>query len=443
MNPLDAVRRFFAEQEIRDVAVTAALSGGADSVCLLYCLLAVRETYGLEIAAVHVQHQLRGEESIRDEAFCRRLCETLSVPLTVIPVDVKARQMQDGSSEETAARDLRYAVFAEIPGYTATAHTADDQLETQLLRLARGTGLKGLCGIPGVRERYLRPLLSVTRAEIEAYLREIGADYVTDSTNLTDRYARNALRHHAVPVLKAVNPAAAVHAAQTAELLRLDETLLERLTAETYARLRQADGSLKGLSAVQPALQLRCIAQFLEENGYSVSRAQIFAVAHLLETGGSAELVRGMPRVCVSRDVLFLRQQPGEIPYCLLKLGKNQIFPDYFVEAELILRKNVKKFSSVYTMFTDSVLDHDIIKGYAGLHGRVPGLRIQPAGREHHVTVKKWLQEQVPPEKRAAVHFLSDAEGLLWVEGLGAAARAAVTEQTQRMLLLTVHRTDT
>ena len=436
MHPYKAAEQFLRTHHIRDCTITVALSGGADSVCLLYCLLHVQKEMGLHIGAIHVQHGLRGEESRRDERFCRMLCEKWGVPLTVVRGDVQGWRRTHGGSVETAARECRYAAFAAHGGYIATAHTASDQFETMLFRLVRGSGLRGLCGIPPVREQYLRPLLTVSREEVEAFLREKALPFVTDSTNSEETYTRSYLRQRVVPLLYRVNPAAVQTAAQTAEILREEEDLLAQAAASAYADALQADGSLTGLAALHPALQRRCIRQFLTCHGLPAGLTQTEAVRALLRTGGRLALREQW--VCVSHGTVFLQNMQNDAPQTVLHLGKNRIFSDVFVEASLILRSETEKFASVYNLFTDSVLDYDIIKEYATLHSRVPGLRMQPAGRTHHVSVKKWMNACVPPAKREKIHFLSDAQGLLWVEGLGVAAHAAVTPRTERMLLLRV-----
>lgn len=436
MRPLDAVRSFLKAQDIRDTAVTAALSGGADSVCLLLCLRECSAGAGLTLSAIHVQHRLRGAESNRDERFCRDLCARLGIPLTVVPVDVAARQA-GGLSLEEAARECRYAAFeAHAAGFVATAHTATDNFETMLYRLTRGTGLKGLAGIPPRRGRYLRPLLGVSRAEVEAYLRENAQDWVTDSTNLEDACARNFLRIHAVPLLREQNPALEHTAAGTADILRTEEDFLQAQADAAYRAAQQPDGSLRGLRMLHPALQRRCIRRFLAENGLPAGYPQVLAVQGLLQNGGRLEPERGGRWICVSRGSLFAEQKMAA--ETMLVIGKNCLYPGVTVEAALVMREDAEKFASVHKKFTDSVLDYDIIKGCARLHSRQPGLRMQPAGRMHHVSVKKWLNECVPPARRQRIHYLSDDSGLLWVEGLGAAAHAAVTDKTQRMLVLRI-----
>ena len=443
-NPTDAVRRFLQRQKIRDAAVCCALSGGADSICLLVCLLAVQAEFGLRLSAVHIQHNLRGEESQRDEEFCRSFCHARSVPLTVIPVDVRQYAAAHSLSIETAARECRYAAFRSVPcDYLATAHTASDQLETVLFRLARGTGLRGLCGIPPVREHFIRPLLDVTRTEIEAELRLRQITFVTDSSNLTDAFTRNRIRRHIVPELAAIHSGTERNIIRMTELLRADADFLETAAQTAYREHLQPDGSLYGPAQLHPALQSRCIARFLEENGFPHGFEAVAAVQQLLHCGGQCDLDRSGKRIRYSRGLLYVadgKLLPDEIS---LQIGENVLFPGISVTAELVERTNSEKFSSVHKKFTDFVLDYDIIIGYAKLHARKPGLRFLPACRSHHISVKKWLNADVPPAKRQHIHFLSDELGLIWVEGLGAAQRVRVTPETRRMLVLRIHPTNT
>lgn len=187
--------------------VLVAISGGADSVALLHVL--VRSGY--ECVAAHCNFHLRGEESDSDEAFVRSFCGTLGVPLHVAQFDTKAYASQKHISIEMAARDLRYDWFfalldeLKIP-VVAVAHHADDAAETFFLNLTRGTGVRGLAGMKSVQGRVVRPLLSVSRHEIELYCKANGLDYVTDCTNNSDDYARNRIRHHVIPEFKKLNP---------------------------------------------------------------------------------------------------------------------------------------------------------------------------------------------------------------------------------------------
>ena len=206
-------------------AVLVALSGGADSTALLRALLLL----GYPVRAFHLNHCLRGAEAERDEAFCRSLCARLQVPLTVSRADIRAESVQRGESIETAARHIRYErLFAAAgEGRIATAHTADDSVETVLFHLARGTGPEGLTGIPPVRGQLVRPLIETTRADVEDFLRQLGQDYVTDSTNADDRYTRNRIRHAVIPVLREINPALPDAVTRLSGLLRQDNAYLD------------------------------------------------------------------------------------------------------------------------------------------------------------------------------------------------------------------------
>lgn len=191
--------------------VIAAVSGGADSMALLRILLALQAEWNITVEACHVNHGLRGAAADADEAFVRQECEELHVSLHVFNA-VKENCLPPRNAGEDWARRLRYGFFerlaAQRGAQIATAHTLTDQAETLLFRLARGTGVHGAAGIPVQRGPYLRPLLGLTRADTEAYCAAVGQPWITDATNLTDAYARNRLRHHALPALETVNPAA-------------------------------------------------------------------------------------------------------------------------------------------------------------------------------------------------------------------------------------------
>ena len=440
MNPNKAVSDFLTKYGICHVSIGCALSGGADRVCLLYCLKELAEKYDLQLSAIHIQHHLRGEESQRDENFCRELCQEWGIPLQVISVDVKGFAEQYQVSIETAARECRYSAFEECEcHYVATAHTASDNLETILFRLARGTALQGLCGIPSVRDKYLRPLLQVTRNEIEAFLQSKQIAFVTDSSNLSDDYSRNFIRHQIAPPLKQLNPSCEEHIFRMTQSLSQDADFLELSAQNAYAECYQPEShSLQSLQQYHPAIQRRMIFRYLKENHFSLSMAQISAVEKLVHDGGKIDLDRSGFLVCYGRDTLWIEPKQKNCPSQILKLGENHIFQGKTLHAELIDKRNSEKFASVHKKFTDSALDYDIIKGYAELHARKAGLSFQPAGKEHHISIKKWLNASVAPEFRQTIHFLSDEEGLLWVERLGVAKRAEVTDKTEHILFLYV-----
>ena len=233
-DPLTAV-------ELPEGGALCAVSGGLDSMCLLEMTVRQGQKQGRRVAAAHFNHQLRGAEADRDEAFVRDWCAAREIPFFAGRGDVRAFAEKTGRTVEEAARQLRYEFLEETRrregfGCILTAHHADDSAETMLLNLLRGTGLKGLTGIPEKRDCILRPLLSVTRAELAAYAAEHRIPFVEDSTNGTDDAARNMLRHQVLPVLKKLNPRVVENMSRTASLLTADKAALDAACRKLLAQ---------------------------------------------------------------------------------------------------------------------------------------------------------------------------------------------------------------
>ena len=220
--------------------VTCAVSGGADSVALLHMLYMAREDLGMTLYAAHYNHCLR-QSADEDEAFVKSLCADWEIPLKVGRGDVAAYAEKSGKSLEEAARTLRYEFLMEQPGLIATAHNADDQVETVLLNLVRGTGLMGLCAMQKQTDRVVRPLLDMTRQQIEVYLAEHGLPHREDETNGQDDALRNRLRHHVLPLLRAENPSVAQTVGRMTALLQEDEAFL-RSSTQTLLEKAAKDG---------------------------------------------------------------------------------------------------------------------------------------------------------------------------------------------------------
>jgi tRNA(Ile)-lysidine synthase len=280
--------------------IIVALSGGADSVCLLYALLEITgehssPLHSIVIEACHVNHKLRGEASDSDEEFVRELCAKLGVKLHVGQIDVKALQKKHQSTEE-AAREARYAFFSEIgaDSLIATAHTANDNTETVLLNLIRGTGLRGLCGIPPVRGNIIRPLIEVTREEVEAYLKEKGAEFITDETNFSDEFTRNNLRLNVIPLLEKINPSLNTGITRMCETLRLDEEYLHEIAVCALERCAEGVAPYKVdlLLKQPPAILNRIISLLLSQNNISPSNQRIKNIILLLENSGKINLCK-------------------------------------------------------------------------------------------------------------------------------------------------------
>ena len=238
--------------------VVVGLSGGADSVCLFRVLVSLREEYGLSLYAVHVNHGIRGAEAERDERFSESLAKKYGVPCTVYRYDVPSLSSGWKMTEEEAGRRVRYEAFEterEIrsAAYIAVAHHKNDQAETILFRMCRGTGIKGMTGIPAKRDNIIRPLLCVDRREIELYLGNIGQEYVSDSTNDMETYDRNRLRRCIIPEFEKINPSAVTHICAMSDKLSEIYEWYDGECGRLYDELVLRDGNDVQISAVKLA----------------------------------------------------------------------------------------------------------------------------------------------------------------------------------------------
>lgn len=281
--------------------VICAVSGGADSVAMLFALYLLREKLGITLEAAHFNHNLRGEESLRDETFVRELCARYEIPLHVASGEIRPGK----KGLEAAARDARYAFLESLPGKIATAHTADDNAETILMHLVRGTGLKGLGGIAPQRGKLIRPMLGITRREVEDFLAEWHLPHVEDSTNETDAFLRNRLRHHVMPLLAAENPRIAENLSQMALRLREDEACLSQLSHyETLAEVET-------LRILPSAVRSRMLERFLKENGVREPEDVHIAQAEALVFSESPSASAAFPGgVTLSRQYGHLTANP-------------------------------------------------------------------------------------------------------------------------------------
>ena len=282
-----------------------AVSGGRDSVCLLHYLASVAPRRGFSVAAAHLNHQMR-PEARRDEDFVRDLCRKLDVPFYTEAAPVYEMAERWGLGVEETGRRLRYDFFSRTADTIgaqriATAHHAQDQAETVLLNLLRGTGPEGLGGIPPVRGRIVRPLLQTSRAEIESYLRENGLSHVEDSTNEDTRYARNRLRRELWPQLAAINPALERAIGRTAEIVRGENAYLDALAAERLPAEGAAVETAALLATPEPLRprMARLLLDRMPTGKKDVGAVHIEAMLALAESGsGTLDLPENMRAVC-------------------------------------------------------------------------------------------------------------------------------------------------
>ena len=448
MDILEAVRQQIRRERMLENAdtVICALSGGADSVCLAHILRRLAPELSVKVECAHFNHRLRGAESDRDEAFVRHWCEENGVKLHVGSGDALAYARERQLSTETAARELRYAFFDTLgDGNTriATAHQANDNAETLLLHLTRGSGLHGLCGIPPVRGRYIRPLLEVTREDVLAYLRENGLDHVEDSTNELDDAARNRIRHSVIPVLRELNPEFERACGRAIRLLRSDEqTLL--LEAETLLHREGGKSCLLAseLRQAPAALASRAIRLAAGEWGVQPAEKHISLVLALAESGNPSAAI-GLPcGLTAAREYDRLRLSPAETNTEFAE--KTLIFGEWTVIPELgleIFYGEPEKSVKINGKFTTWFFKKEQICGKLIVRPRISGDYLRLPGRPGK-TLKKWMiDERIPAKERSRLPVLADERGVLAVCGLGADARAAAEPSKADAVIIIRERT--
>lgn len=407
--------------------ILCALSGGGDSVALTHLLCSVKRELGTEVGAAHFNHCLR-DTADRDEEYSKTLCIELGIPF--FPGHGDVARAAGGASIEETARTMRYEFLLETAqthgyDYIATAHTADDNLETMLLNLVRGSGAKGLSGIPPVRGRIVRPLLAFTGEQLREYLRERGIAYMDDETNFQNICARNALRLEAVPVLRRINPRAAENASGAAERLRRDEEFLEELAAETAAELIiQTPGGAQldagTLGKMPEALSSRILRLLCPGCG----SGHIKAVLELCRgAAGSGEL--DLPGLKVRREygrlIISTPEKPPTIAETPVKIGVTRQ-----PGLEIILEQGKKIYNSEMTFH----LKHSNIQGNLRVRSRRTGDRIKLPRRPEKSLKKLLIDEKIPRSERDNLAVLADDAGVVLVERLGTAERCAGDDMT-------------
>ncbi len=424
--------------------VITGLSGGADSVCLLIALNELSPVMSFTLRAVHVNHCIRGEESDRDELFCRDLCIRLGIPLEVFSVNVPEYAAQTGLSTEEAARSLRYGCFERAAHgqccKIATAHNLCDNAETMLFNLTRGTGIKGMKGIPHIRGNIIRPLIGVTRNEIEDYLNQHGQQWVTDSTNLTEDYSRNKIRHRVIPALLEINSGFYSAAQRLSESAAEDEQYF----TELLSRLSPED-----MPSQPPSVRKRFIRQVLSQAGAECSAARLSELDCLIREKRNG-------RICIRGDI-FAEVRKGVLsaercikPACeniCITLEKG-FSGEYFipeidktVKITRVCDDNLAQSSIIHRKLTNNSLNYVKIQGVAVIRNKRDGDSIRFAKREHTTKLKKHYNALgLTPAQRACALVIEDEQGIIWSEYGGAAQRVFPDDDTQDIIEITVVR---
>ncbi len=414
----------------KNTSVVIAFSGGADSSVLLRFFYHLKEKHPcLSISCAHMNHMIRGEESDGDEELCKRACRELNIPLFVCRRDIPTIAKEQGLGLEECARNERYSFLYEVAreqgdALIATAHNADDNLETIIFNLVRGSGTKGLSGITPIRDgRLIRPLLSCTSQEIRDFARDQGIPFATDSTNSDTKYTRNGIRCEVIPKLKEINPRACEAA------LRLSRSALSDCDfIEEKAREVLSDGPLSAKRAreLHPALLSRVIMEMFFKKASqrsNLSEANIAACRALIHSpeGGQVHLPHGIS-FFVDKDVVYMEKkavEPSE------RANTSELFlnvPAEFNGYTVLLTddsgyiNNIDK--NIYNLSLHEALDYDRIYGKVFLRTRLSGDTFFHRGMNRKL--KKLLCDRnVPRRQRDIMPLLCDSEGILAVPHIG------------------------
>ena len=380
--------------------VVCALSGGADSVALAFALYLLKEKLGIALEAAHFNHHLRGAESDRDEAFVKEFCHRYDIPLHLGGGEVKPGK----KGLEAAAREARYVFLRSLPGKIATAHTADDNAETVLLHLIRGTGLKGLGGITPVSGNVIRPMLDITRQEVENFLEEWCLHHIEDSSNAGDDFLRNRIRHKIMPLLKEENPRIGENLSAMALRLRLDEeTLSRQADFETLPTVEQ-------LKAMEPAIRSRCLDAFLKKCGIREPEQTHIAAAEKLLFSDKPSARACFPGgITIARNYNRLEKLAGEdIPADLVLPCPGEVqWGNWLIvcqeAAEICKAPNCYTVNAVGTITVGCRRSGDELR----LPGGTKSLK------------KLLIDRKIPAAQRNHLPVLRDEQGILAVGGIG------------------------
>ncbi len=432
--------------------VVVGVSGGADSLALLHSLSEIRAGLGLSLIVAHLDHGLRpGGE--KEAAFVRRAARKMGAPFYYRKADVRAWREEKRLTIEEAARDLRYAFLLECARASgasriALGHTADDQAESVLMRLLRGSGTRGLSGIPPVRDGiFIRPLIEVTRAEVESFLRERKAAFLHDPSNDSDQYLRNRVRHELLPLLRRYNPRIRQSLVQMADLFREEEGFWREHLEEVFPRIARAGTrgklvlDIPSLAAQPRPVRLRCFRLAVEKikgNLLRMSLAHFLAMESLVLSRGpnkSLRLPGGLSVTKAYQDLTFAGGGEKAAPFAypvaapgyveIREIGKGMEF-----QVEPRGKKALRKDSP-----TVARLDFDTLSFPLTLRSFRPGDRLQPLGMAGNKKVKDlFIDCKIPACRRKQIPILCKGDRILWVAGVRMDHRARVKPGTKKIL---------
>lgn len=406
-------------------------SGGADSVCLLHALNSLKDEYSFKLVAAHVNHGLRGDEALRDAEFSALFCENNSIEFHLLNIDCKAEAQNTGESIEECGRRLRYSFFESLCDdntKVATAHNSNDNAETVIFNIIRGASLNGVGGIPPVRDNVIRPLIYCSRQEIEGYCEENNLSFVTDSSNLTDDYSRNKIRHLVIPVLEEINSSAVNNINKFSKNAReVNSYVLEQAeSALSFSKISNNCYNSDYLLNQGEVVCKQCIVTaFSLFSPQKLDNKKIEAVYSLLKNGGRIQLFGSYYAEVIKRVLRFFENSNtvicGETFVDSIPFTYKNTFFTVEIEKYTNSSKKINKF------VLDNLIDCDKIVGKICFRSRKPGDVITLPRRGVSKSLKKlYCENNFPVELREQIPVLTDDNGVVWVYSVGVCERCKV-----------------
>ena len=411
---------------LENKVICVALSGGADSVCLLHLLNQFSNKFGYRLIAAHVNHNLREQEATRDAAFCYELCKTLNININLLEINVSEHKLK-GESVEEAARRLRYEALNSINyDYLATAHHSDDNIETFLINLIRGTGIKGLCGIPEKREKIIRPLLNFSKDNILNYCKANGLTFVTDSTNLSDDYTRNFLRHKVVPIFKKINPSFNDVFCRSVELLKQDEDYLTKTAKAVFEANLSASGlDISNIANEHYAILSRVLRIYCKKvTDLSPDTLHISEFIKIIKLGRGSYQFKNGYTAFVKNKSFYLEKNTQT---------------NFSVNFEIVSVTDINNYLKVNNLLLKNIIDYDKICGELVLRTRCEGDKLKLFQKKGTKALRRLQQEyDVPSYNRTALPVAADDKGAIWCHLIGTDCRVKPDGNTKRIVVFNV-----
>lgn len=435
----------------RDDKVLIAVSGGVDSVCLLTLLLELKDAFALSFHLAHLNHSLRGVESDEDAEWVRALAGRLGIPVTIEKKDVLKWVKRKRCSLEEGARELRYEFLSKVADEVeatkiATGHTLDDQAETVLLRLLRGTGISGLGGVLPRRKRLIRPLIEVSREEVVEYLQDKGLDYREDSSNTQRDHLRNRLRLELIPLLKGeFNRRIVELLGRCAELAQIDDSYLDTVARGAFSTLLIRSSPMRivldweKLVSLHPSLSRRAIRFAIKEIKGNLRGIRTEHILSCLElsTGKKLYLPSGLilTRQYENLIISLCEKRYGHFTYTVQVPGTVMLREIEMILVAEFLDKDFLPEDFKSPSPEEAYFDFDQIDPPLVVRNRRSGDRIHPLGMKGERKLKDILiDDKIPRNERDSIPLLADSNGLLWIIGNRRSERAKITPATKKVL---------